>query len=407
MAGEDGLNAVVQCADKPPLNYVQWGESDFVFLRRIADDHGAWMRPSPQGIEIYDSFQDGEQVEWSEEGGLLGFQVTGKLAQPAFNGTHYDPQVMKSETYKNVHDQPRFFGSVGPMVSAVLDQSQACLPAGYIHATARAVTLDDYQALLKKESVRALGANITGTGKSLNSKLCPGNKITIAGPMDAQGVYGLTRVVHRWNQSGYLNEFWCTPWTQYTDPQRPEPRRWFGVVPARVVEHNDPKKMGRIKVQYLFQEDGPAHWARMMTPHAGGDRGFMFMPEVGDEVVVAFEDGDPERPLVLGCVWNGVDQAPRAGFWDKSQETDSNTDLTDNNVKRIVTKSGNRIQFSDKKGQESIVFATPGSTRIGLIENATETGRTTVFIYSSGDILFAAPNGRIHFQSQFFSKEIG
>jgi len=275
------------------------------------------------------------------------------------------------------------------------------LPSGYVHCTARAVTLDDYEALLKKESVRALGGKITGKGKSLNSKLCPGNKVTIDGPMDAQGVYGLTRVVHRWNQAGYLNEFWCTPWTQYTDPVPPEPRRWFGVVPARVVEHNDPKKMGRIKVQYLFQDDGPAHWARMMTPHAGGGRGFMFMPEVGDEVVVAFEDGDPERPMVLGCVWNGVDQAPRGEF--------RSDDVAPNEVKRIVTKSGNRLQFVDTKGKESIVLSTPNSVKVSLIAaNGSPTGPETLLLQSEhGDIILNAPEGRIHMHSKRSSREIG
>src|ERR1035438_3043121 len=112
----------------------------------------------------------------------------------------------------------------------------------------------------------------------------------------------------------------------------------------------------------------------MMTPHFGANRGFMFMPEVGDEVVVAFEDGDPERPVVLGCVWNGVDQAPRFGFWDKEEQVENNSDLQANDVKRIVTKSGNRIQMSDKKGKESIVFSTPNSVRVALIESAPETG---------------------------------
>ena len=73
---------------------------------------------------------------------------------------------------------------------------------------------------------------------------------------------------------------------------------------------NDPKQMGRLRVQFFWQEDGPAHWARMISPHAGPDRGFMMMPEVGDEVGVMFEDGDPERPVIVGSLWNAVQQAP-------------------------------------------------------------------------------------------------
>jgi uncharacterized protein involved in type VI secretion and phage assembly len=138
----------------------------------------------------------------------------------------------------------------------------------------------------------------------------------------------------------------------------------------------------------------------MITPHAGGERGFMFMPEAGDEVVVAFEDGDVERPVVLGSVWNAVDQAPRKEFWGGELEA--------NDVKRIVTKSGNRVQFVDKKGKESMVLATPKDLKISLIESTDETGRPMLTLHSAnGDILLSAPNGRIHFHSKSFSREVG
>jgi type VI secretion system secreted protein VgrG len=211
----------------------------------------------------------------------------------------------------------------------------------------------------------------------------------------------LTQVAHSWDPSGgYVNQFTCTPWKNYTDPHPPEFKPWFGVVPARVVEHDDPKRMGRIKVQYFWQEDAPTYWARMITPHAGADRGFMFMPEVGDEVAVGFEDGDPERPVIFGSVWNGVDKAPREEFWGG--------DINPNDVKRIVTKSGHRFQFVDKPGKESIALATPKFLKLSMIEETDETGRSMVTIHSeNGDILLSAPNGRIHMRGKFVSREVG
>jgi uncharacterized protein involved in type VI secretion and phage assembly len=402
LAGLAQLKAEVSAKDRRPLNYVQWGETDFQFLRRLADDHGCWLRPTAQGIEIRDGFQEGTTVQWrgeSGEKGLRNFKVKGALAPAYFNGAHYNPHEMKSQTFTAVADQADFYDSSQPLVEAVRQASNDVLPPGYLPHRCRMVTLGEYEQLLKKESVRSVGSTVLGYGESWNPELLPGNTVEIEGSLDAQGTYGVTRVVHTWEPSGYRNQFTCTPWKTYTDAHPPQFKPWDGVVPARVVEHNDPKKMGRIKVQYFWQEDGPAHWERMITPHAGADRGFMFMPEKGDEVVVGFEDGDPERPVVLGCVWNGVDQAPRQEFWGG--------DIALNDVKRIVTKSGNHIQMVDKKGKESVVIGTPHSIRVALIANANETGRETLLLESSlGDIILNAPQGRVHVHSKYYSREV-
>jgi type VI secretion system secreted protein VgrG len=395
------LKAKTKCKDRRPLNYVQWGESDFEFLRRVVDDHGAWMRPTSEGIEIYDDFQDGTKVKWqraSEENALLSFSLKGRLSPPSFDGAHYHFHEMKSKTYKAVSEEAQFFDSARHLVNAAKKGSQDTLPSGYLHRRARVVTLDDYEKLLKKESVRSIGSSVTGSGGSQNRELLPGNQMQIEGTPDSDGTYGVTHVAHSWDPAGYSNQFTCTPWKHYTDPNPPEMKPWYGLVPARVVEHNDPKKMGRIKVQYFWQEDHTAHWARMLTPHAGHNRGFMFMPEEGDEVVVSFEDGDPERPLVLGSVWNGGDPAPRAEFWGG--------ELEENDIKRIVTKSGHRIQFVDKKGKESIVIATPTRLKISLIEKTDENGRSVITMHSEdGDIYLSAPNGQIHLRSKHFTRE--
>jgi uncharacterized protein involved in type VI secretion and phage assembly len=142
-----------------------------------------------------------------------------------------------------------------------------------------------------------------------------------------------------------------TPWKTYRDPHPPVMRRWEGLVPARVVAHNDPKKMGRISVRFFWQQEDATHWARFTSPHAGPDRRFMFLPEVGDEVAVAFEDGDPERPVILGSLWNGVQQAPRYDF--------RGGDVESNDVKRLVTKAGNRIQISDAEGKKPSSWRRP------------------------------------------------
>ncbi len=77
-----------------------------------------------------------------------------------------------------------------------------------------------------------------------------------------------------------------------------------------------------------------------------------------------------------------------------------------NNVKRLVTKSGNRLHLSDKPGQETVFLATPNHTSLSMTEHSDETGRQLVHLHSDGDIVLSA-GGRVHIQSQFFSREIG
>ena len=126
----------------------------------------------------------------------------------------------------------------------------------------------------------------------------------------------------------------------------------------------------------------------------------MFMPEVGDEVAVIFEDGDPERPVILGSMWNGVHVQPRDEL--------RGGDISTNDVKRIMTKSGNRIQFSDKEGVETLLIATPNNNILKMTEKADSTGRTNITLESkTGDIVLHAPQGRVHIESKFYSKDIG
>jgi uncharacterized protein involved in type VI secretion and phage assembly len=369
------------------------------------------------GLEIRRGFQDvGRRLRWHEEYGLLKFALKGGLGQPAYDGTCYDPRTMQSQTFRKVQQAPRFFpGTVPEMITAVRQQS-AQLPANRLVFDGRAPTLERYQALLAKESARSIGAKILAAGVSRDVHLRPGDQVHLEGHFDAQGDYGVIRVLHHYDATGgYRNEFTATPWMEYSNAAPPAPARMAGVVPARVVNHNDPRGMGRVQIQYDWMEGAATAWVRMTTPHAGGDRGFMFMPEQGDEVLVAFEHGDPERPYVIGALWNSVDNAPRQGFWtDEGSEAVGNNatqvprDVAKNDVKRIVTRSGHRIQFVDAKEKESIVVSTPGGQMIQLLDRCPETGgRQMLCLSSPGDIFLNAPDGRIHIRGKYSSKEVG
>jgi len=85
----------------------------------------------------------------------------------------------------------------------------------------------------------------------------------------------------------------------------PGARRFFGLVRAVVVDSQDPDAAGRIKVRFPSLPNNFEAWARVSLPIGGNQTGLWALPEVGDQVVVGFESGDPRNPIVIGSLWNG------------------------------------------------------------------------------------------------------
>jgi hypothetical protein len=404
-ASDGGINIAVKSGGgtKASLDLVQWAETDWQFLWRLCDDFGAFIAVTPDGAAIYDQFSDsGPELDWrsDKDNGLVEFTVGGSLGAPSVDGCHYDFSVSKSESFQQIAQVPSLTGASDTFASALKQQSKAVLTPAYKSWRNRAKSVDDYQQSLQRESEWSVASRFDCGGVSRCEELAPGQSVTVNGVLDAEGKYNITRVVHTWNPEGYSNQFQCTPWTKYRSPIHPQRPSIAGVHSARVVNIDDLQRQGQVQVQYYWQEEGQTTWIRHLTPYAGADRGLFFRPEVGDEVLVAFEEGDPERPVILGSAWNLSDAIPNEDFW--GGETHNN------DVKRIVTKSGHRISLIDKQGEESISIATPVHAKLVLHERAAETGRPAIVMnVDDGDLIFNAPNGRIHFHAKYWSREVG
>jgi phage protein D/phage baseplate assembly protein gpV len=130
------------------------------------------------------------------------------------------------------------------------------------------------------------------------------------------GKYLVTSARHSYTpESGLLTEFSVRGtrsgllFEQLTHQNPVE--KWGGVVPAIVTDTDDPEDLGRVKLKYPWMtEDADSDWARVVSPGAGSGYGFCLIPEIDDEVIVAFEHGDINRPYVLGGVWNGKAAIP-------------------------------------------------------------------------------------------------
>ena len=153
--------------------------------------------------------------------------------------------------------------------------------------------------------------------------------------------------------------------------------RYYGVAFAIVTDNNDPQKMGRIKVTYPWlSDDAESYWARVSAPGAGKDYGVVWIPQVGDEVLVAFEHGDVMFPVVLGGMWNGKDTIPF--------DYDSDLDAGSVTYCGFTSRTGHKVSFFESSGESKIQLLTSGgAVSIVLDEQNKEvkietTGKVTI-----------------------------
>ena len=148
-----------------------------------------------------------------------------------------------------------------------------------------------------------------------------------------------------------------------------------GVVIAVVDDNDDPADLGRVRVRYPWLGDqAVSYWARLAMPGAGKDTGMVWVPQVGDEVVVAFEQGDPDHPFVIGGLWNGKDAAPLGdGLLDSGKVKDSG----------FISRAGHKLVFFDDAGESGIALISNNNKfRISLNETS---GR--LHVYFDGKLL--------------------
>ena len=156
--------------------------------------------------------------------------------------------------------------------------------------------------------------------------------------------------------------------------------RVFGVVIGIVTNNSDPDGLGRVKVRFPWlSASDESFWARLAAPMAGNGRGVCFLPELDDEVLVAFERGDVRFPYVLGALWNGKDVPPIDNADGK------------NNVRVIKSRSGHVIKLNDEEGKETLEISDASGRNTVVIDTAND----TITITSGKDIVLSAPDGAL------------
>ena len=153
-----------------------------------------------------------------------------------------------------------------------------------------------------------------------------------------------------------------------------------GLALAIVTNNEDPDRRGRVRLRFPhLAEDHETTWAPVAAPYAGTGRGLYLLPEVDDRVLVAFLGGDPEQPVVIGGLWSGRQPLP-------CEPADGN------GRKCLRTRSGFRMTWDDREGEESFEIVDPGGERSIRLD----VGRGEIRIAASrGDLVLAAPDGAV------------
>lgn len=205
-----------------------------------------------------------------------------------------------------------------------------------------------------------------------------------------EGRYTVTAVRHEYApESGYLSELTVDEGADRTAAGRPGDdeaglRRFYGLLPGKVVDIKDEKKQGRVKVQLPgLSPDYESDWARTVQP--AGSRGHaVVLPEVGDEVLVGFEHGSLDRPYVLGGLYNGVDRlaAHRLALVDGTKGAA--------NRRSFGSKKGHRLELLDagNSGMGATLITGDGKLRIQLDQH-----KTLISVHSDGKVEICSEKG--------------
>jgi len=324
--------------------YVLQADSDLAFLDELAARCG------------YDWWVEGTALQFkppSTAGPVLTLELGKELQEFSVSASGLLPTKAQVVGWDNA-TQSSIVGQAASASSAVLPSSDFVQPfvASSSPLGDAPVVIGSFTPLTQSEAATAGDAlrsqwaagavEARGTAE-VSDKLKPGVAITVSNAGPTSGKYHLTEVDHRYDRRGFRTQFIAGDRSRtgladtLTGGRRSGSFNVPGLVVGVVTNVDDPDKAGRVKLKYpsvSSEVEGP--WARIVTLGAGNKRGLVFQPEVNDEVLVAFEGGDPRQPVVLGGLFSGKNVLPEWGV--KSGAVQS---------RRITSRLGHVIELAD------------------------------------------------------------
>ncbi|MFD2907382.1 type VI secretion system Vgr family protein [Flavobacterium ardleyense] len=347
--GQKELHPTVKVDNDSPMHYtVQYRESDFGFLARLAQKRGQWFYYNGEELIFGQPTSNNFTLEYGRSLHSFNIEMRTKPLGLEYVGYESSSAETQRANSSEINYQPEGYAKVAFERSNKLFPETATML--YTHAieegSARTHLVDRVTTQLHSRTSDL----ITAKGDSDETGLRIGDVVSIQEPafsltgnlidgLQEQnfGSYIITDITHVCDESGsYHNSFQAVPEDVLAPPYgNVHSHPTADTQTAIITDNNDPAGLGRVQVKFAWQEENTP-WIRMTNPHAGSGKGMYFIPEIGEEVLVAFEAGNAEKPFVLGTMYNGNESSSYA------------TSGNDNKV--IQSRSGTKIIMNDAEG---------------------------------------------------------
>jgi phage protein D/phage baseplate assembly protein gpV len=390
IAGEAGLSAQVAATSQVHPYVLQANQTNLAFLQQRAAALGYLLYVREKILYCKPPKDQGSSIALSWQQNMISFRP--RLSSIG----QFDSVTVRSwdvATKKEIVGQAQR-GSATPSVGAQPGNPFNMEPKDLV-ADCRIRTQAEADKLAQAVANRHASRFIEADGECLGQPaISAGASVDISGVGTRfSGAYFVTSATHTYNaDSGYTTHFTVSGLNPSTLlgvllPEAAATGPGNGLMIGIVTDINDPNKQGRVKVKFPWlTPDHASDWARVAHSGAGAGRGLLFMPEVNDEVLVGFEQGDMLTPYVLGGLWNGKDAPPgeaakvikngkveqrllysRAGHQIILDDSEQNAGVTviDKNGNKLEIKSQNNMLTITTKGDISITTDTNLSLKAG------------------------------------------
>jgi type VI secretion system secreted protein VgrG len=372
--------------NKSTIPYVvQYDETNFEFISRLAAEYGEWLYYDGQEIILGDSGNH-KEVDFIIDGNQ-SFDMAISLMPAKFNLTAYD--YTKDQSYKGKSSGQSVEG-LGQFSKFALDESENlfCQEALMI-ANKPVYSQSELDDLIKFRRSCIASNMIVFHGRGGNANLMVGTVINVSATrpekgkrtnQESIGKYRIIEITHTVDVNGnYSNVFKAVPETAKFPPVNPWIKHPTGQPElATVTDNNDPDKMSRVKVAYNWPgKDRDSDWIRVGSFYTGGDdrKGMQFIPEKEAQVMVGYELDRPELPFIITSLYPKKDgMRSRKG---------------NNDEKIIYTKAGNLIELIDKQDENKI-----------QITNVNKTDTAIQIEFKDNGTITLKTNGKVNIEAQ-------